>query len=152
VQLPGVDPTDLVSRHQAEVSAFGTARGRGVVAATLRSAADVEAALDRLILPRISHVNAEQIIKATFGGTALLTLAIRALSRGPLTWADFAIAICIGFHLSGLAHEPRFQQFRNARNVYDFVKASMPREWAARSRTRSTWRSSSSPSGRTASI
>jgi hypothetical protein len=96
VQLRGVDPTDLVLRHQAEVSAFGTERGRGVVAATLRHAADLEAALDRLILPRISHVNAEQTITVTFGGTALLTLAGRALSRGTLTWSDFAIAICIG--------------------------------------------------------
>ena len=96
VQLRGVDPTDLVSRHHDEVSAFGTERGRGVVAATLGHAADVEAALDRLILPRISQVNAEQTIMVTFGGTALMTLVSRALSRATLTWSDFAMAICIG--------------------------------------------------------
>jgi hypothetical protein len=96
VQLPGVDPAELVSRHQAEVLAFAAERGRGVVAATLQQAADVEAALDRLILPRISQANAEQTITATFGGAALLTLAIRGLGRGALTWPDFAIAICIG--------------------------------------------------------
>jgi hypothetical protein len=96
VQLTGVDPTELVSRHQAEVSAFSAEQGRGVVAATLQQAADVEAACDRFILPRISQVHAEQLIKTTFGGTGFLTLAIRGLSRGILTWADFAIAICIG--------------------------------------------------------
>jgi hypothetical protein len=96
VQLRGVDPAELVSRHQAEVLAFAAERGRSVVAATLQQAADVEAALVRLILPRISQANPEQTIKVTFGGSALLTLVIRALSHGPLTWPDLAIAICIG--------------------------------------------------------
>src|SRR3954468_4059214 len=49
VQLRGVDPTELVSRHQAEVAAFCAEQRRGVVAATLQHAADVEAALDRQI-------------------------------------------------------------------------------------------------------
>jgi hypothetical protein len=96
VQLTAVDPVDLVSRHQAEVAAFSTERGQGVVAATLRQAADTEAAIERLILPRLNQANAEQTIKVTFGGTAALTLLIRAFSRGTPAWSDFAIAILIG--------------------------------------------------------
>jgi hypothetical protein len=96
VQLTGVDPAELLSRHQTEVAGFSAKRGRGVVAATLRDAAEVDAAIDRQILPRISQVNAEQIIKTTFGGPAAVTLLIRRVSEGTLAWSDVALAICIG--------------------------------------------------------
>jgi hypothetical protein len=96
VDLTGVDPADLLSRHQAEVSAFSGKRGRGVVAATLQQAIDVETACERYIVPRISQVNAEQVIKVTFGGPLLLMLALLYLARGTVSWVELAIAICVG--------------------------------------------------------